>query len=284
MTSSDNSKDVIKDANDTNNGTDKKKLLSNWWDQTTELYSQLIENGDLERENLQTFIQNFATEKKNDICNDIHGISNDIINNVFEQVFGLPVHNPGKLSDVLPVLVGPLKNPTERQYMNCLEHGGDIVWDTKGQFNCLFPEAYLRARNLQNLQLSKEQVSNDKDHKKFGLFFTDYTKYLTWKYDMTKKNSQKAGADEIFPSDSTTSNEEYQYFSSYTKQYVDSDGHVQKQKLVEKKTQTPEGMKVFIERTTYPEDGGEPSTEVEEKLIPKKWTQRVGILYIETVD
>ncbi|XBW35766.1 hypothetical protein QEN19_001337 [Hanseniaspora menglaensis] len=261
---------AAEDENNTNPiqdiASNKKKLISNWWDQTTELYSQLLDSEDIEKEKVQNHIQNFAIEKKNEIFNDINGISNDIISNVFEQVFGLSTHNPGRLDDILPVIVGPLKKPTELQYMKCLEKDGDIVWDTEGQFNCLFPESFLKAKNLQGLHLSKEQVARDTEHKKYGLFFNDYTKYLTWKFANKKKDISIKTQD-----DNVTKKKDgnYEYFSTYTKQYSDAEGNVQKQTVVEKKTQTPEGIKIRIEKTTFPNDGSNPNTQIEEKLIPK---------------
>ena len=246
---------------------DKKKLISNWWDQTTELYSQLIDSDFLEKENLHKL----AVDKKEEIFNDINGISNDIVSNIFEQVFGLPSHNPTRLNEILPVIVGPLKNPTELQYMKCLEKDGDIVWDTKGQFNCLFPETYLKERGLQDLQLSKEQVAKDTNHKKFGIFFNDYSKYLTWKYE-NKKNITKDPSTETTDIDAFKNklNEDYQYYSSYIRQYTDEKGNLEKEKITETKNQTPEGLKVRIERIKFPSDGSSPKTEIEEKLIPKK--------------
>lgn len=248
---------------------DKKKLISNWWDQTTELYSQLVDNEDLEKDTIQQHIQKCAVEKKEEIFKDLNSLSNDIVSSVFEQVFGLPTHNPEKLNELLPVIVGPLKNPTEIHYMRCLENKGDIVWDTKGQFNCLFPESYLKQKNLQNLQLSKEAVAEDKDHKKFGLFFNDYTKYLTWKYDNKKKNQELKSVEGSGVAGSNAS-EDFQYSSTYTKQFTDSEGKLQKEQIIERKMQTPEGLKVRIEKINYPSDGSTPKTEIEEKLISKK--------------
>lgn len=256
---------------------DKKKLISNWWDQTTELYSQLVDNEDLEKDTIQQHLQKCAVDKKDEIFKDLNSLSNDIVSSVFEQVFGLPTHNPERLSDLLPVIIGPLKNPTEIHYMRCLENEGDIVWDTKGQFNCLFPESYLEKRNLKNLQLSKEAVAEDKDHKKFGLFFNDYTKYLTWKYNNNKKNqdgkdagSRVTGSSAVGKSAGSNVADDFQYCSTYTKQFTDSEGKLQKEQIIERNFPTTEGLKVRIEKITYPSDGSTPKTEIEEKLISKK--------------
>ncbi|CAI8497617.1 unnamed protein product [Hanseniaspora opuntiae] len=230
-----------KDSNTADILSDKKKAISNWWDQTTDLYSRLMNSEDFDRENIQKHIQKIAIDKKDEIFNDINGLSNEVISNVFEQVFGMPIHNPEKLDSVLPVIVGPLSSPSELQYIKCLEKNGTIAWDTKGQFNCLFPQKYLAERNLQDLHLSKEQVENDKDHKKYGKFFYDYSKYLTWKFDNKQKEAKEG---------------EY--------------GKVQKEQVIEKKFNTPEGLKMKVERIKYPTDGSSPITEVEEKLISDK--------------
>ncbi len=81
----------------------------------------------------------------------------------------------------LPAVIGPLRTPTELQYMKCLEKSGTIAWDTKAN-STVFPQSLIE-RNLQDLHLSKEQVDEDKDHKKYGQFFYDYSKYLTWKFE-----------------------------------------------------------------------------------------------------
>lgn len=259
-----------KDSNTADILSDKKKAISNWWDQTTDLYSRLMNSEDFDRENIQKHIQKIAIDKKDEIFNDINGLSNEVISNVFEQVFGMPIHNPEKLDSVLPVIVGPLSSPSELQYIKCLEKNGTIAWDTKGQFNCLFPQKYLAERNLQDLHLSKEQVENDKDHKKYGKFFYDYSKYLTWKFD-NKQKEAKEGEFSILPVKQDTDKiNQYQSFSSYTKQYVDENGKVQKEQVIEKKFNTPEGLKMKVERIKYPTDGSSPITEVEEKLISDK--------------
>lgn len=260
------------DDKDSNNDilSEKKKAISNWWDQTTDLYSRLMNNEDFDKENIQKHIQKIAIDKKDEIFNDINGISNEVISSVFEQVFGMPIHNPEKLDEVLPVVIGPLRTPTELQYMKCLEKSGTIAWDTKGHFNCLFPQKYLIERNLQDLHLSKEQVDEDKDHKKYGQFFYDYSKYLTWKFE-NKQNQSKENEVSILPiKQDTDKYNQFESYSSYTKQYVDEEGNVQKEKVIENKYNTPEGLKTKIERIKYPTDGSEPISEIEEKLISKK--------------
>ncbi|SMN21823.1 similar to Kazachstania africana KAFR_0A01680 hypothetical protein [Maudiozyma saulgeensis] len=83
------------------------------------------------------------------------------------------------------------KTPSDTQFAQCMDSQGLSVWDTNGWWRCLFPQNIIR-QNLPNLQetesamiLTKQKVENDVNHK-FGLYFTDYTKYLVWKSQMNK--------------------------------------------------------------------------------------------------
>lgn len=81
--------------------------------------------------------------------------------------------------------------PTDIQFAQCMDSQGLSVWDANGWWRCLFPKNIIQ-QNLPNLQdaesamiLTKEKVENDLTHK-FGLYFSDYTKYLLWKSQINK--------------------------------------------------------------------------------------------------
>lgn len=93
------------------------------------------------------------------------------------------------------------KTPTDSQFAQCMDSQGLSVWDTNGWWRCLFPQNIIR-QNLPNLQdmeskmiLTRQKVETDVDHK-FGLFFTDYTKYLLWKSQMNKIIKDKRSQEE----------------------------------------------------------------------------------------
>ena len=83
-------------------------------------------------------------------------------------------------------------SPTDSQFSACMEADGLSVWNTRGWWRCLFPESVVREK-LPNLTesesgmiLTKEKMQNDYANK-FGLYFTDYSKYLLWRSQISKE-------------------------------------------------------------------------------------------------
>ena len=83
-------------------------------------------------------------------------------------------------------------SPTDSQFSACMEADGLSVWNTRGWWRCLFPESLVREK-LPNLTesesqmiLTKEKMQNDYANK-FGLYFTDYSKYLLWRSQISKE-------------------------------------------------------------------------------------------------
>ncbi|CCE64626.1 hypothetical protein TPHA_0I01200 [Tetrapisispora phaffii CBS 4417] len=138
----------------------------------------------------------------------------------FQNIFGLPTRSPtstwfGELFDpsvynnqlIRQGVTGlySFTAPTTEQYSSCMETNGLSVWDSNGWWRCLFPrstiERNIEKKNLQNsiygeqknAILSKEDVLSDVDHKKYGIFFQEYTDLLNWKSQMNRiiKNRQQ---------------------------------------------------------------------------------------------
>ncbi|SCU97156.1 LAME_0F18734g1_1 [Lachancea meyersii CBS 8951] len=81
------------------------------------------------------------------------------------------------------------KMPSDKQFMNCQQLDGLSVWDSRGWWRCLFPERVVGSNNLDYDQmrdvLTREKVEQDKKHS-LGLFFTEYSSYLTWRADIIR--------------------------------------------------------------------------------------------------
>ncbi|SCU80934.1 LAFA_0C01860g1_1 [Lachancea sp. 'fantastica'] len=85
------------------------------------------------------------------------------------------------------------KTPSDKQYTNCKQLEGLSVWDSRGWWRCLFPEKVVGS-NLNPDQmrgvLTREKVEQDKKHS-LGLFFTEYSSYLSWRADVLRLAENK---------------------------------------------------------------------------------------------
>ncbi|AEY96827.1 FAEL158Wp [Eremothecium gossypii FDAG1] len=90
------------------------------------------------------------------------------------------------------------KMPTDSQFMKCQEVRGLSVWDTRGWWRCLFPKAVVE-KSLPAGQeagvLTREQVEQDREHR-HGLFFPEYTGYLSWRSHMLSLARQRREQEE----------------------------------------------------------------------------------------
>ncbi|EDO15449.1 hypothetical protein Kpol_1027p24 [Vanderwaltozyma polyspora DSM 70294] len=254
--------------------------------------------------NLDTF--------SNDKIDDLLTNTSDTVGSLF-NLFGAPdkfsrprplraiIDNPFVDGEVAKQGITGLynyKTPTESQFEKCQEIGGLSVWNTKGWWRCLFPNAVVQKNldslnikdNIEDNVLTREKVESDKDHQKYGLFFTDFSNYLQWRLHMNRlikeKEQQKYETDKLIKSDdffSTTPenlmvDEPSNFGSTNGKTVVGQSKNVSysstlegKERLKEWKTYYDDGS-VSIKRETKiePADGGKPRTEVTTSLIPPK--------------
>lgn len=167
------------------------------------------------------------------------------------------------------------KTPTDSQFSQCKDIGGLSVWSTRGWWRCLFPEKVVEDRledraSLKNV-LTKEKVEADSGHK-LGLFFSDYTGYLSWKAHMNKlirerreKTQQQQEALKIQEHDSRLATPEDLMFD--TTAITDEGKHVISSYQNIMSRTTSEGREQINERKTY-YDNGTVLLKTEKKLIP----------------
>lgn len=186
------------------------------------------------------------------------------------------------------------RTPTDSQFTQCKDLGGLSVWNTRGWWRCLFPERVVRERSegqvdLDNV-LTREKVAADSKHR-LGLFFPDFTGYLSWKAHMNRLIKEKKGKvqeqQEVLEKESQESN-----LSTPEDLMLDTGSPwVQKDdaKNVISRSQnvmyrsTPEGREQINQNKTYydngtvslktekkltPADGSKPKVETSERLIP----------------
>lgn len=186
------------------------------------------------------------------------------------------------------------KTPTDSQFNECKDIGGLSVWGTSGWWRCLFPEKVVKDRldDQKDLKgvVTKEKVEADTGHK-LGLFFPDYTGFLTWKAHMNQlirekrekaqQEQQKQQALNLKESDSHLAIPEDLMFD--TSGVTDDGKQVIStyQNIISRST--PEGREQINERKTYydngtvllktekklvPADGSKPKVETSERVIP----------------
>ncbi|GME80060.1 unnamed protein product [Ambrosiozyma monospora] len=80
--------------------------------------------------------------------------------------------------------------PSPKLYADCVNvKNGLSVWEARtGYWHCLFPKALLPADSK---AISKEDLENDVDHKKFGLWFNNYSDLLGWQAVMQQRLKEK---------------------------------------------------------------------------------------------
>lgn len=111
------------------------------------------------------------------------------INNSMGDIFGVLSKNYEELKQSGRSGTKNLKSypiPSVSMYEKCMAGNGLSVWDDKGWWRCLFP----RDSSGKQDGLSKEDVLGDSSNK-YGLFFNDFTGYLSWKSQMRKLAVEK---------------------------------------------------------------------------------------------
>lgn len=183
--------------------------------------------------------------------------------------------------------------PTDGQFSQCRELGGLSVWNARGWWRCLFPEKVVKERsegeiNLENV-LTREKVEADSKHR-LGLFFSDFTGYLSWKAHMNrlikekreKAQKQRAVLEQESQDSRLSTPEDLMFDTSPTWQGQDDEKNVINRYQNVMYRTTPEGREQINERKTYydngtvllktekkltPSDGSKPKVETSERLI-----------------
>ncbi|CAR29954.1 hypothetical protein ZYGR_0AD06450 [Zygosaccharomyces rouxii] len=185
------------------------------------------------------------------------------------------------------------RTPTDGQFSQCKELGGLSVWNARGWWRCLFPEKVVEERSEGELDLerviTREKVEADSKHR-LGLFFPDFTGYLSWKAHMNrlikekreKAQKQQAVLEKESQASRLSTPEDLMFDTSPTLGGQDERNVISRYQNVMYKT-TPEGREQINERKTYydngtvllktekkltPSDGSKPKVETSERLIP----------------
>lgn len=181
------------------------------------------------------------------------------------------------------------RTPTELQFTECNKVGGLSVWNTKGWWRCLFPEKEVSKRLAEQSQdvqyvLTREKVENDRGHK-LGLFFPEYTGFLTWKSHMNQLIREKASKQEAIAKRETNLSTPEDFMLDTSGMHKDEDKKVIGTSEYVTYTYTPEGQKELKKTKTYynngtvlvrsenkltPADKGKPQFETTERIISVK--------------
>ncbi|CDO95290.1 unnamed protein product [Kluyveromyces dobzhanskii CBS 2104] len=198
-------------------------------------------------------------------------LSSGVVHDVL-QGFGLPggwAWNIDKLVDgVNNGISTRTKTPTVEQFSKCNELKGLSVWDTKGLWRCLFPQAVVKDN-----ELSREAVTADKDHK-MGLFFPEYSGYLSWRSHMMAVAKEKRKQERDLYSLSTPEDVMLSRVDSFGKNVVGTSSYSTyktttegKERIKEEKTFYDDGtVMVKTNKKICPKEG-EPRVETSEKLL-----------------
>lgn len=263
-----------------------KKLVSDWWNHTTDLYGTLMEQQNVKINDLVNKTYDEAME-----------VTNDIIGSVLDSL-GVPGNfsNPYKIQTMLDNEFPPsldsaetpatgknlasltfqpkssaegktnslyaFRNPSDTQFAQCLSAKGLGVWDPNGFWRCLFPKTYIKEANLGQNELSKEDVEQDKEHR-LGIFFKDYTGYLSWRNHMMNIQSQSSSA---LSTDMAEPNDNILGRSSSMSYTTDENG---KKELTETKIFYKDGTKIVKESKFFPADGSDVVQSKEENFVSK---------------
>ena len=75
--------------------------------------------------------------------------------------------------------------PSVDLYSKCKKMDGLSAWDSRGYWHCIFPRAKIPEEAANNPEgYSKEDVEDDFDHKKYGVFFTNFNDLMDWQAKM----------------------------------------------------------------------------------------------------
>lgn len=270
--------------------------MSSIWKDSSSLWNHALEEPD----KFLRDISGLQNHKERDVWENFAMSASDAVGSLLDA-FGLPggygnprrikylMDDPFTSEEIVAQGVTGLFNyrtPTELQFTECNQVGGLSVWNTKGWWRCLFPEKEVSKRladQKDQLQyvLTKEKVENDRGHK-FGLFFPEYTGYLTWRSHMNqliheKKEKQAAAKKQLIP----TTPEDFMVDTE--RRSNDEDKRVIGTSEYVTYTYTPEGQNEVKKSKTYydngtvlvksqskltPADNGKPQVETSEKIIP----------------
>lgn len=179
------------------------------------------------------------------------------------------------------------KTPSATQYTQCTELGGLSVWDTEGWWKCLFPEA-VALKHLNNSGdisqvLTREKVESDHSHR-YGLFFRDYTGYLSWKSYMLRLSREHPSHEKSALSDFSSSTPEDLMSWSHqeskdtaspcvigTSKYTTYNSNdFNQEKIVENRIYYDDGtVKIQSEKKIIPADGSDPTSEIVTRVVDK---------------
>lgn len=198
-------------------------------------------------------------------------VSNGVVQDVLQSL-GLPGGWSFNIDQLMDGMNNGLSSrprmPSTQQYSKCQEMNGLSVWDTKGLWRCLFPKSVAMGDDL-----SREDVEADKNHK-LGLFFPDYTGYLSWRSYMFKMAKQKREAErdmlslstpeEVMMNQVDNMGRKVVGTSSYST-YISTDEG--REKVKEQKTMYEDGsVLVKTHKKIFPING-EPREETSEQFI-----------------
>lgn len=198
-------------------------------------------------------------------------VSSGVVHDVL-QGLGLPggwAWNIDKMvDDVNTGIASRTRSPTVEQFSKCQELKGLSVWDTKGLWRCLFPKSLVK-----DGAVSRESVEADKSHK-LGLFFPEYTGYLSWRSHMQQLAKEKRKKERDLFALSTPEDVMLNQVDSLGKNVVGTSSFSTykstdegKERIQEEKTFYDDGtMLVKTHKKIYPHDG-KPREESSEKLV-----------------
>lgn len=280
-----------------------KDSVSSIWKDSSSLWSHALDDPD----KLFHQIANSEGNKDKDVWEDFILNASDAMGSLLDVV-GLPggygspkriralMDDPFTAEEVVQQGVTGFYNyrtPTESQFDECKKVAGLSVWNTKGWWRCLFPEKVVSERLVNqkdklNAILTKEKVENDTQHK-LGLFFPDYTGYLTWKTHMNalikerKKQQlaelpQKCDTSFATPEDITLGRSNDYQKTDEDKKIIGTSEHItfnytpDGQEEVKKSETFYDNGTVLVksERKLSPPDGSEARLETSEKLLSSR--------------
>lgn len=273
--------------------------MSSIWKDSSSLWSHALDNPD----KFLTQLTGSQNNHDRDLWDNFAMSASDAMGSLLD-VMGLPggYGNPNRVKylmdepftsdEVVRQGITGLYNyrtPTELQFTECNKVGGLSVWNTKGWWRCLFPEKEVSERladQKDKLQyvLTKEKVESDSKHK-FGLFFPEYTGFLTWKSHMNQlireradkevaviQTEPKLSTPEDLMVDTSKMNDDRDKKVIGTSEYVTYTYTPEGQKEVKKTKTFYDNGTVLVrsENKLTPADRSEPQFDTSEKIISVK--------------
>lgn len=103
-------------------------------------------------------------------------IDNNPIFNTLKNIYGSVSRPNGYVT--YPV-------PSDDLYSKCKQMDGLAAWDGHGYWHCIFPRAKIPEEAKDDPEsFSKEDVEDDWDHKKYGVFFKNFNDMMDWRAKM----------------------------------------------------------------------------------------------------